>query len=104
MPLYKHHELKTDPDVFQASEAGVKPWEIRRDDRVFQVGDLVTLRETKHTGEAMKFGGAPLEYTGREREGRIAYIMHGPHYGLARGWCIFSLVEDVRCSFTLSTG
>lgn len=103
MPIVKHHELKTDPNAFRASELGVKPWEIRRDDRGFQVGDLVTLRETKASGADMR-AGAPLEYTGREREGRIAYIMHGPRYGLERGWCIFSLVEDVRCSFTLGTG
>ena len=88
----KTHELKTDPEVFQASIAGVKPWEIRFDDRGYEVGDRICLRETRYSGEDMK-DGRPLEYTGREVWRKIDYILHGhpAGYGIDDGWCIMSV-------------
>lgn len=84
------HELKTDPEVFQAVALGLKTWEIRRDDRGFKVGDIVQLRETKHSGDSMK-QGCPLVYTGGCILAEITYILRGPVYGLADGWCIMSI-------------
>ena len=86
----KHHTLKTDPAVFDRSAMGRKPWEIRLNDRDFQVGDTVTLQETKHSGAEMR-NGAPLDFTGTELNGQITYVLRGPKYGLADGWCIFSV-------------
>lgn len=89
------HELKTDPEVFDAVIAGTKTFEIRKNDRNFQVGDELVLRQTKHTGEEMA-GGAPLEYTGSFWTVPVIGIMHGPMYGLSDGWCIMS----ITCSAT----
>ena len=85
-----HHELKTDSEVFQAVVAGLKTYEIRRDDRGFQVGDVLYLRETVHTGEEMK-NGAPLEYSGHSAIAAVTHILRGPIYGLADGWAILSV-------------
>lgn len=84
------HELKTDSDVFQAVVKGDKTFEIRRNDRDFQVGDLLVLHETVSTGAEMA-AGAPLEYTGGECLVRVDYIMNGPIYGLIDGWCVMSI-------------
>lgn len=84
------HELKTDPQVFDASFSGNKPWEIRFNDRAFEPGDTVLLRQTLFCGARMA-DGAPLIYTGRAIVGKITYIHQGPEYGLAPGWCIFSV-------------
>lgn len=46
----KTHNLKTDPEVFSANLAGLKPWEIRYDDRGYQVGDMIILEETRFSG------------------------------------------------------
>jgi ribosomal protein S27AE len=81
------HDLKTDPAVFSAVWAGEKTHEIRLNDRGFKVGDMLTLLETKHTGEEMR-NGAPLEYTGRQTWREISHIQTG--YGLGEGWCILS--------------
>lgn len=89
----KHHDLKTDPEAFAKTAAGQKPWEIRKNDRDFQEGDTVTLHETRATGADMA-NGAPLEYTGRKAQGIIDWILHGPQYGLADGWCIFTLLVE----------
>lgn len=84
------HELKTDPQVFEASFSGNKPWEIRFNDRAFEPGDTVLLRQTLFCGARMA-DGAPLIYTGRAIVGKITYIHQGPEYGLPPGWCIFSV-------------
>jgi Domain of unknown function (DUF3850) len=84
------HELKTDPDVFVAVRDGEKTYEIRKDDRGFAVGDLLWLRQTRHSGEAMRTGG-PLEYTGEEIHAVVSHVLRGPIYGLADGWVIMSV-------------
>lgn len=87
----KTHELKTDPEVFQPSVEGVKPWEIRFDDRGYEVGDRLRLRETQYSGDDMK-DGKPLIYTGRELIVKVDYVLHGhPAYGIDDGWCIMSV-------------
>lgn len=87
----QHHDLKTDHGVFRQSINGTKPWEIRRNDRNFKVGDTVTLYETVSTGEEMRNGDS-LEYTGRTHTGIIGFVLEGPVYGIANDWCVFSLI------------
>lgn len=86
----KSHELKTDPEVFQAVIDGAKTYEIRKDDRGFGVGDTLVLRETFNTGAEMA-AGRRLEYTGRRVEVKVGHILRGPIYGLADGWVIMSI-------------
>lgn len=85
-----HHELKTDPAVFAPVYTGEKTFEIRKNDRGFQVGDTLRLRETRFSGEEMA-QGHPLEYTGREVSVQVKYILEGPVYGLEAGWCIMAI-------------
>jgi len=87
------HELKTDPEVFQAIYVGQKTFEIRKADRNFQAGDILLLRETLHTGEQMHdpANPLPLVYTGREHLVRVTHILAGPIYGIADGWSILSI-------------
>lgn len=84
----KTHELKTDPEPFTASFRGNKMYEIRLDDRNFQPGDLLVLRETLHTGEDMA-NGLPLVYTGRVLS-RIVTEKR-TNYGVKDGWCILGV-------------
>lgn len=86
----KHHELKTDPEVFAAVAAGDKTHEIRFNDRAFAIGDVLHLRETKYPGEEMR-AGAPLVYTGRHALREVSHIQTG--YGLVDGWVILSLKQ-----------
>lgn len=79
------HFLKTDPEPFAASDRGDKPYEIRRNDRNFQKGELLVLQETRHSGEEM-CAGAPLVFTGRELRRRITEVRSG--YGIMYGWVI----------------
>ena len=61
----KTHELKILPEYFVAVKGGRKTFEIRKNDRNFEVGDNLILKEIdKNSGE----------YTGREVSRRITYI------------------------------
>jgi len=85
------HYLKTDKDVWLAVFNLEKTFEIRKNDRNFQVDDVLVLRPTRHTGAEMA-NGEPLEYLPQEPiHAIVIYILNGPIYGLAEGWCIMSI-------------
>lgn len=85
----KTHSLKSWPEFFEAVFTGAKTFELRVNDRNFQVGDTVHLRE---------FDDRKGFYTGREIKKRITYIADGvgpgciaPLKGLSRGYAILAL-------------
>ena len=45
MSEVRNHDLKIEPEFLAAKKAGLKLFEIRRDDRDYQVGETVTYRE-----------------------------------------------------------
>lgn len=62
----KVHELKTWPEYFEAIIRRTKTFEIRKDDRGYQAGDFL---------ELLEYDPETKEYTGREAEAFVAYIM-----------------------------
>lgn len=83
----KFHILKTDKRPFIMTWAGIKDYEIRLNDRDFELGDIISLRETEFDGAEMK-QGSPLRFTGRAIECIITGIISG--YGLQDGWVLLS--------------
>lgn len=72
------HNLKISPLYFDAVDNDIKNFEIRKDDRGFEIGDTVVLSEF-----------ANGEYTGRIITKSICYILRNcPEYGLQDGYCI----------------
>jgi hypothetical protein len=64
------HTLKIFPEFFDALMDGRKTFEIRRgNDRTYVVGDKILLREYLPDRE---------EYSGREADIEVTYVMHGP--------------------------
>lgn len=76
----KLHELKILPEYYEKVKEGEKRFELRKDDRNFQVGDLIRLCE---------YDGA--NYTGRDTLYEILYKLDGGQYGLEKGYCILSI-------------
>lgn len=106
----QEHELKTDPQVFDDVAEGRKSFEIRKDDRGFEVGDVLKLRKTRYTGQEMRpymhpdqpgrvVEGQPLKYVGPPLYVYVTYILRGPVYGLADGWVIMAVMpRDGGCA------
>ena len=77
----KTHELKILPKYFGDVADGAKNFEIRRNDRDFEVGDILILKEY--------WRGA---YTGREVTREIEYIYQGDgSYGLSPEFSILGM-------------
>lgn len=84
-------DLKSDPEPWDEVAARRKTFEIRWNDRDYQVGDGLRLHKTLHTGLAMKHLGLPLVYIGGPLERVVTHVLAGPIYGLAAGWVVLSI-------------
>ena len=80
-----HHELKIEPQFFEAVLDGRKTFEIRRNDRGFQAGDTVTLME--YTPYKALSGG---RLTGRRVTATVGYVIG---YEQKEGFVVFSLIN-----------
>ncbi len=80
----KRHELKLIQPYFEDVWNGTKTFELRKNDRNFQVGDLVALRE---------FDILKQDFLDRHIAVKITYVLQGGIYGLEKGYCIFGFVK-----------
>lgn len=75
----KTHELKILPKYFKDVVDGYKKFELRKNDRDFQIGDSLLLKE---------FDG---DYTGDSVQVVITYIFQGGEYGLDKDYVILGI-------------
>lgn len=81
--MAKTHELKTWPDQWRALARGEKPFEVRKDDRGFEVGDHLILNE---------FDPRPgADQSGRAVDAWITYKLPGGQFGIEEGFCVLGL-------------
>lgn len=71
------HRLKTEREHFAALWDGRKTFEIRWDDRGFEVGDWLILAEWDGT-----------DCTGREVSAKVTHILKGGQFGVSEGWAV----------------
>jgi hypothetical protein len=76
------HVLKCWPDFFTAVYEGVKPFEVRKNDRDFRVGDCLILREFDPVSQA---------YSGRETKRFVRYVLQGGGFGIAEDHVVMGL-------------
>lgn len=79
------HELKVHSPYFWAISDGRKPFEVRKDDRGFQTGEILWLREYKPDVDL------DLRYTGNAEYARISYILRGGQFGVEVGHVVMGL-------------
>lgn len=95
----KMHELKTINPYFQNVWNRTKTFEIRKNDREFEEGDFLWLREYVPREKYDYDGESP--YTGRELICLVKYLLTSDRFeGLARGYCAMSIVviqEKEQC-------
>ena len=76
------HELKTHPKYFMAMWRGEKPFEVRKNDRDFQVGDTLRLRYYDPVAD---------QYSGHEMVKKVLCVLRGPCFGIERGYCVMGV-------------
>ena len=81
------HELNIDKEYADAVLSGEKPFEVRRNDRGYQKGDLIKFKVTDGTY-------SKVYHKLDEKIFKITYLMHG--FGLEDRWCVFGIkkVDD----------
>lgn len=83
------HELKTHGRYFEAVERGEKTFEVRRNDRAFQTGDIIELVKTDDRGNyefkpKTHFEKVTLRF-------RISYLLQGGQFGIEPTYCVLGL-------------
>jgi hypothetical protein len=78
----REHNLKTWPEAYDAVYADLKPWEFRKNDRDYRVGDTLRLLRWSPDSET---------YTGEEMRRRVVWILEGGRFGVPEGYCIMTL-------------
>ena len=79
------HAVKTWTNFYKDQEAGKKLFELRKDDRPYNIGDKFLSQEYDQNKN---------EYTGKENTFIIAYILRDAEmFGLKQGYCILQLEE-----------
>jgi hypothetical protein len=74
------HDLKCWPEYFAGIASGEKTFELRWNDRDFQKGDDLLLRE---------YDADISQYTGRAYRRRVTYVLKSSDFnGIVDGWCI----------------
>lgn len=83
----KTHELKTHIFPFEAIKKGRKNFEFRKNDRDFNEGDTVVLKE---------FLPNLAQYSGDEITAKVGYVLKGPAFFVPEGYCCFALLDVKR--------
>ena len=77
------HEIKTIQPFYNLIQSGEKTFEVRKNDRNYQVGDIVILQEFDHIKK---------EYSGREITIKITYILESIN-GIEDDYCVFGFTK-----------
>lgn len=83
------HELKIWPEYFDDIQSGKKPFDVRKADRPFGIGDTLLLKEWSPDNG----------YSGRETIKRIKYILPGGQFGIHDNSCVLGLESEQTTSF-----
>ena len=89
------HQLKTHARYFDAVAEGRKTFEVRKNDRAFQTGDILELVKVEndypHAYIAPPGAHWSAKHTIRKR---ITYLLQGGQFGIEPGFCVLGLADD----------
>ncbi len=81
------HYLKIKPEYYKDVECGLKTFELRKNDRNFQVGDILMLIKLDDNGNE----------TDQVTRVKVNYILKDcPQYGLKDGYAILGIKSETR--------
>lgn len=96
----KIHELKIKEKYYKAIIDGNKTFELRKNDRDYQVGDLIKFTDTLFVRENINDKNMAEKYYPSPSETlfQITYILKDvPEYGLDKDYCILGIKRVAIC-------
>jgi hypothetical protein len=81
----REHTLKTRAEYWDALASGEKTFEVRRDDRGFQKGDILVLRRMRESDPSL------YDYENKTLRCQITFILTGGQLGIEPGHVIMGL-------------
>ena len=81
----REHQLKTWPQYFERIISGQKNFEVRKNDRDFQVGDILILNHYDPDADITVSAEDVFIRV------KITYILHGPGLGIEAGYCVMGI-------------
>lgn len=81
------HDLKIWPDYFDSIDRGEKTFELRKNDRGFNINDTLCLRE---------WNPVVKNYTGRQLNVKVTYICSNTVFGLQPGYVCMAVKKEYR--------
>jgi hypothetical protein len=89
------HELKTLPAYYDPVARGEKTFEVRRDDRGFQKGDTLILREFLRNPPGLtQYERECNQYTGRSLRCKVLWVLTGGQFGVEPGYVVMAIEAD----------
>ena len=79
----KSHEIKVDPELFRDIRVGLKTAEVRKDDRGYQVGDILII----YPFDIGTQKRTSSNFIHRE----VTHKVDGGKYGIEAGYCLLSM-------------
>lgn len=83
------HTLKTIERYFEAVERGEKTFEVRKNDRAFQTGDVLELVKTDERGHYIHQPGS--RFTEIKLRRKITYLLQGGQFGIEPTYCVLGI-------------
>jgi len=86
------HTLKTLARYWDAVADGRKTFEVRKNDRAFQTGDILIL-EKWDDDEGRYYITEPGMFSAVKLRKRITYLLQGGQFGIEPGYCVLGLAD-----------
>lgn len=87
------HKLKTWPRYWDAIANGEKLFEVRRNDRAFQTGDVLVLEKYDIDRHCYEMEGHGWDAKPKAIRKRVTFLLQGGQFGIEPGYCVLGLGE-----------
>jgi hypothetical protein len=87
------HTLKTWARYYDAVADGRKTFEVRKNDRAFQTGDILELVKINNDPPYNVMTTMESRFNAVKLRKRITYLLQGGQFGIEPGYCVLGLGE-----------
>jgi hypothetical protein len=85
------HKLKTISRYWDAVAAGIKTFEVRKNDRAFQTGDILVLEKYDDERGCYEMESFEIMAKPKAIRKRITYLLQGGQFGIEPSYCVLGL-------------